>query len=215
MGENNTPTALKGCGVKTRIINVTNINSFVEALQGRDWSPLYLSDDVNYAYNYFVSKYNEDFDKYCPIKKVKVKSNYTSKPWLSKGLLNACKKKNQLYKIYVKTKSKKMLDNYKRYKNKLTSITRVEEKKYYTVSLSKCTNNVKATWKILNNIITKKNSVNLFPDKFYENGVEITNKIDIANGFNKFFVNVGPTLAKNISDPSNGDILRSMSVCIQ
>ena len=40
--------------------------------------------------------------------------------------------------------------------------------------------------KILNNIITKKNSVNLFPDKFYENGVEITNKIDIANGFNKF-----------------------------
>ena len=72
---------------------------------------------------------------------------------------------------------------------------------------------MKATWKILNNIITKKNSVNLFPDKFYENGMEITNKIDIAKGFNKFFVNVGPTLAKNISDPSNGDIFRNMSVC--
>ena len=92
---------------KRRIINATNVNYFVEALNGRDWSPLYLSDDVNYAYNYFVSKYNEDFNKCCPIKKVKVKSNYTSKPWLSKGLLNACKKKNQLYKIYVKTKSKK------------------------------------------------------------------------------------------------------------
>ena len=42
--------------------------------------------------------------------------------------------------------------------------------------------------------------------------MEITNKIDIANGFNKFFMNVGPTLAKNISVPSNGDILRSISV---
>ena len=71
---------------------------------------------------------------------------------------------------------------------------------------------MKATWKILKNIITRKNSVNLFPDKFYENGVEITSKKDIANGLNKFFVNVGPTLAKNITDLSNGDILRSMSV---
>ena len=98
---------------KRRIINATNINSFVEALKARDWSPLCLSDDVNYAYNYFVSVYSEDFNKCCPIKQVKVKSKYISKPWLSKGLLNACKKKNQLYRIYMKQSQRKCWMNTK------------------------------------------------------------------------------------------------------
>ena len=77
-----------------------------------------------------------------------------SKPWLTKGLLNACKKKSNLHRAYVKTNSTKVLDKYKIYKNKLTSIIKVEEKKDYTVTLSKCINNGKATWKVLNNIIT-------------------------------------------------------------
>ena len=36
-----------------------------------------------------------------------------------------------------------------------------------------------------------------------ENGKIITNTLDIANGFDEFFVNVGPSLASKIKSPSS------------
>ena len=68
----------------------------------------------------------------------------------------------------------------------------------YKLIISKCTNNVKATWKIVNNIITKKKSDNLFTDKFSENGIEITSKTDIANGHNNFLLMWVQHLRKHI-----------------
>ena len=45
-------------------------------------------------------------------------------------------RRKQLYRVHVKIKSPKVLDRYKRYENKLTSIIKFEEKKYYTFTLS-------------------------------------------------------------------------------
>ena len=42
------------------------------------------------------------------------------------------------------------------------------------------------------------------------NDNEIYNKRDIANGFNDFFVNIGPELANNIV-PENNDVLQYMN----
>ena len=47
--------------------------------------------------------------------------------------------------------------------------------------------------------MNKQVSVNTLPNEFEDaNGVKIKGKQDIANGFNDFFVNVGPNLANNI-----------------
>ena len=73
-------------------------------------------------------------------------------------------------------------------------------------------NNAKATLEVLNHLVSKSKSVNSYPDKFYEKCIEITMKRCIASGFNNFFVNVGPPLAKkNIKGPRNGDIFKTMS----
>ena len=43
----------------------------------------------------------------------------------------------------------------------------------------------------------------MYPDQFQRNGKILTDKLDIANGGNAFFVNVGPSLANKIKSPSN------------
>ena len=43
----------------------------------------------------------------------------------------------------------------------------------------------------------------MYPDQFQRNGKILTNKLHIANGFNEFFVNVGPGLANKIKSPSS------------
>ena len=114
------------------------------------------------------------------------------------------RKKNHLYRSFVKSKNLKIEEKYKRYKNKLTAILRFSEKQYYTQLLSKYRDNVKKTWCVLNDVIKKKNNISTLPREFVSDNKIIKGKTEIANGFNDFFVNVGPKLTKNI--PVHNDI---------
>ena len=65
---------------------------------------------------------------------------------------------------------------------------------------------MKGTWKILNNVIKKKNGTcTFFPELFKVNGTTISDKNQTADGFSNFFVNIGPNLANNIVPPSGDE----------
>ena len=63
--------------------------------------------------------------------------------------------------------------------------------------------NVKETWKILKEVINKRKNKPTYPEYFIKNNKRISKKQDIDNGFNNFFINVGPNLAKNIPLPKD------------
>ena len=52
----------------------------------------------------------------------------------------------------------------------------------------------------MNTIIRKGKRSSNYPDSFTHNGATVKNKKDIVNGFNDFFVKVGPNLAKCIKN---------------
>ena len=64
--------------------------------------------------------------------------------------------------------------------------------------LEKHKSDIKSTWKVLNNVIKKGVTETCFPKEFVHSNTVISEKLEIANKFNEFFVNVGPNLAKNI-----------------
>ena len=70
------------------------------SLNNRDWSYVYQCKDVNEAYSYFIDLFKTDFNSCCPVKRIKVMESKKNKPWITKGLENACKKKNNLYKSF-------------------------------------------------------------------------------------------------------------------
>ena len=72
---------------------------------------------------------------------------------------------------------------------------RYVEKEYYNRLLYEKKDDIKGTWKIIN-----KSNVS-YPEEFYDKGQCIKNGKSIADGFNNFFTNVGPTLAANIKTP--------------
>ena len=63
-------------------------------------------------------------------------------------------------------------------------------------------NDIKKMWSTLNSVIKSKSS-NAYPEEFVQGGKILSSKIEIANEFNSFFVNVGPNLANNIRISSN------------
>ena len=120
------------------------------------------------------------------------------KPWLTRGLINACRKKQQLYWQNIRKRTETSEIKYKCYRNKLTNILRSAEKRYYSELLNQHKKNIKESWKILNKCINKGRIAPIYPDTFKINGKNTTNTKEIANGFNSFFSNVGPSLASKL-----------------
>ena len=120
-----------------RIVNQHNINVLMNELNETNWNKILNSEDVNVMYNTFTEKLTKIYNTTCPIVKQKIVNKRPDKPWMTNSLKQACKKKNLLYRQFLKKRSITSEDKLKKYKNKLTSILRYCEKQHYTELLEK------------------------------------------------------------------------------
>ena len=168
-----------------------------------DWTTITSSTDVDECYSLFINEIIDAINFHCPFKKVHLKNSYN--PWMTKGLINACNKKNNLYKEFIKNRNEINEQRYKKYKNKLISVLRMSKQEYYAKILHKHKKNIKETWKMLRNA-TGSSTGNTFPNSFINNKL-ISNKNDIEK-LNNFITNIVILLpyyylAKDISNTSN------------
>lgn len=166
----------------------------------QDWKVVCEQEDVDEAYNYFLDIFLNLYEKNCPVKKYKIKDNKDNTPWITNGLRNACKKKNQLYKKYINNPSIQNESKYKQYKNRLTKIMRSCRKKYYN-DIIESNKNMKGTWNVLNKLIKGQSNAkqDVVPEYFSNKDKIIKDMPDIVNGFNEYFVRVGQELAEQIA----------------
>ena len=105
--------------------------------------------------------------KNCPLKLFSHKNKYSEAPWITKGLQHACKKKNKLYRDFMKHRSLDVENKYKKYKNKLTAILRIAQQDYYSKLFDRNKKNIKGIWNVFNNIIKKNSGKISFPPFFF------------------------------------------------
>lgn len=163
--------------------------TFRREIMRQIWRNAYQAENIDLAYNTFMELY----EKHCPLQQYRMKPNCQDKPWITKGVLRACNKKNTLYKEFIKYRKRDKEIKHKRSKNKIDNI-RKSSRNYYNSPLDYNKNNTKGTCRIINRIIRKNHSN--YTESFIENEKEITNMKDVVEGFNNFFVKVGPNLAK-------------------
>jgi hypothetical protein len=73
------------------------------------------------------------------------------------------------------------------------------ERDHYDLLFRQNRNNLRKTWSVIKDVINKKTRSELV-NSFMVNDEIITEKKAIADGFNDFFVNIGPNLAKQIPE---------------
>ncbi len=78
---------------------------------------------------------------------------------------------------------------------------RISKKDYYNKILNDNKNDVKGIWNMLNNIIRNGSRNIEYPQCFRDNEGTVSNMNDVVNGFNNFFVSIGPRLAEEIENP--------------
>jgi hypothetical protein len=99
-----------------------------------------------------------------------------------------------------------MRQTIKKYKIKLNHVIKTSKKAYYEKQFVKYKNDTKKTWQTINEVLNRNKTRKNLPDTLLQKSSNnnVTNPQEIANKFIKYFVNIGPQLAKKI--PGNDNI---------
>ena len=129
-----------------------------------------------------------------PIEANKVKNcKRLNFPWLTESLLVSVRKKNKLYKQLLRSPNPTRELQYKSCRNKLNHLIRIVKSYYYDQRFASAKNNLKETWKFINEVINKRKCRPSFPSSFRSDGGVLTDPVEIANGFCNYFTNVTTT----------------------
>ena len=166
-------------------------------MQQINWNCVTDKSDAQASYSEFHRVISQKYNKCFPYRKIN-KPYYNNKPWLTNAMTESIKIKNKLYIIRNKANAPVgSNERYSMYRNKLNHILRSAERKYYQDLLIEHKTNVKKSWQIIKGIINKR-KYRLNNTKFKHNGAIIEDGKLVADKFNKYFVNVGESLAKSI-----------------
>ncbi|XP_013856520.1 uncharacterized protein LOC106512449, partial [Austrofundulus limnaeus] len=199
--------------IHKRLRTEKSINAFKDELSQQTWESVLEENDMDKAYDNFLNIFKSLYDKHCPNVEFNSTNKYSEHPWITKGLQNACKKKNKLYRDFIRQRSTGAENKYKKYKNKLTAVLRKAKQDYYSKQLDRNKNNIKGIWNILNSVIKKNSKHVSYPQHFTNNeDKHLNNMEEIVHNFNKYFVSVGPKLAEEIPQPTGHEILKDVLV---
>ena len=182
-----------------------NMDNFRDLLGKRDWKYLE-SLCPEAAFSDFDNIFNEYLLSSCELKTITINKNKKSKkpnlPWITSGIATSCRTKHKMFKKYVKSKTKKdeYKEKYKNYNRLLNTLIRKSRKQYWTIFYENNLQNSRILWNATKTFMGKENVKEALPDHFLQNDRKITDKCEIADGFNEFFSTIGENLAKKIPE---------------
>ena len=186
----------------------SNYAKFKDTISITDWSSVLNENDSELSFTKLYDMIKEIYNKSFPVTRIKI--GYKNRlPWLSEALKVSIKTKNKLYAKCKRHNTAFNKSRYLEYKYALEKLIEKSEKRYYEELLISHKGNMKKTWSVIKNMINKNKHSKPF-NNFFINGELTENPKLIADKFNEFFTNIGPSLAKKI--PSDN---RSPTICMR
>jgi Zn-finger protein len=109
---------------------------------------------VNNIFNSFLNIYlNNCYSCFPPIN---IYERQQANQWITKGIINSCKRKKDLYLLARSNKDEIIRNYYIKYSKTLTKVIKSAKKLYFNNKISHAHDKVKATW----NIIKSKIGIN-------------------------------------------------------
>lgn len=168
-----------------------------------------LTQDPNINYNILHSVIQNAKNTHMPQKIMKYdKRKHKKSKWITQSIIKSINFRDNLYKKLKMTDPNSteyatLKTNLKTFNNILKKIIRTVKKTYYETLFMKFKDDIRGTWKTINDILNKTKKKRSFPQFFRDGQNVITNKLIIANKFNMFFTNIGPNLSNLINAPNN------------
>ena len=183
--------------IEYRLINDETLNNLYDCISSYDFSYLVSFDNPMLAVDELSSVIDDSYRNCCPIKTKTISYKDSIKPWITKEIINFMKKRHNYFILYRKKIIPKK--TYSNFRNFVTKKIRKAKFDYFEQKFNSVRNNIKQTWRIINDVLKPRNKSRqniikkiIVNNSIYERGE------DIANIFNDFFVNVGKDIADSV-----------------
>ena len=181
-------------------------DNFLLDLAQINWDDNLHPNDANKSFENFLALINNLVDKYLPLKKLSNKEfKLIHKPWITQGILKSIKRKDKMFRTYIKCKEENLRanihDQYKSLRNQINELIRVNKKNYYQNYFTEHSSNIKKVWEGIKEVINIKDK-----NKSTPNCIEIDNKLItdpkiISENFNNYFSNIADNILKSEKRP--------------
>lgn len=188
--------------IEFRNLSNSNKEKFSHTLNTLDWHTLLSSNDVNYNCTYFLNKTKEIFNVCFPLHTKLITEKRLCNPWITQAIINSIKRKNNMYKDFKIGAITEL--EFKRFRNTLNRLIKHTKSSYYLNIFTNFKNNTKKIWETINNLYKKHKHNNI--DYISQNNIKLTDPVQISEAFNKFYINIAPTLDQHLP-PSTVDPL--------
>ena len=170
----------------------------------------------NENYDKFHDPLTKLKDTHLPYKFIKFTYKHKGSNWITRGVLNFIKYRNGIYKNLRKTN--KSTTRYQELKQQLRVYNKILKKtireskfSYYNRRFEIDKSNTRKTWSTINEIICKSKHKQFGIKAILFEGKLINDCDKIAELFNKFYLDIGPSLVNKSVQPANSDFQKYLT----
>lgn len=157
-------------------------------------------------YNNLVKKITSDIiniiDDMAPMHNKLIKYKWIYKPWIDANTLELIKDRNEAFRKAKVTKKKIDISKYKMLRNNVVKLIKSNKLKHYETEIDGNKHCSKKLWKTLKQLIGEKKCYTGINEVIFGNEV-CTDKIDIANRLNDYFIESINDIVENVKLNSN------------
>lgn len=164
-------------------------------------------NNVNNKASQVIGSIAQALDNVIPITKSRVKHKWESKKWFDSEIKELIEVKNEIYKKAKEFKVESYWSEYKKIRNKLTYTIKKKKREYNDSQIDKNKNDSKKLWKNLKEVIGKKKVQNIIKSINFD-GKICDNNVEIANNFNKYFIDSISEINSAMKVNNSCDILK-------
>ena len=120
------------------------------------------------------------------------------KTWFSKEITKCMKRKNMLYRKYLRNRTEYRFDTYNLCINTVNSMIIHAKREYYNMKFEYENNNMRVTWTVIYDVLNKRRTTKNEIISIQHDGENVMDKYNIANFFNEYFVSIGLKLQNKV-----------------
>ena len=103
-----------------------------------------------------------------------------------------------------------LIQKYKKYSNKLTSIKRIAKQNYYAHMIQLNKNDLSKQWRLINQVLERNNKHKASITKIInEKNESLTSNVEICNNLNSYFIDIGRKMASKIPETETPNTISS------
>ena len=190
---------------KYRLVNNTNIESFVNSISNCSFDEIYNVENVNDSFEKFYLTLRDTYNDKFPIKRKIIRGTAINAPWVDYRLRSCIKKRYRLFNSYRRGCISKRA--FMTYCNLLRIVTNKMKRLYFREKFRTC-NSTKDSWNNINKLLKRDKRNDEIDLKANNVGVPCD---EVAQRFNDYFTHVASSLVANIPTNINWNYFNSIS----